>query len=486
MKKILPVIVIILVAIISFSAGFGKNKTIEPNIYYKVYLKEEYIGTVKSKEELVNYIDTMGVTIKEKYGVSKVLVPSSINIQKILTYEENTMSVEEIYNIINEKEEFTIKGYEYKIVNGEDIKTIYVLNPEIFNDAVEKVMMTFIGEKEYLSYKEDTQDEILTTGTRLDNVYVDGNITFKYISIPVNQKIYSDAEELSNYFLYSDKKVQSTYTVKEGDTISSISFKNEISEEEFLLSNPKFSNSDNLLYAGQLVSIVELNPQIKIVVEKYVVSDLVKTYTVLEEYNSNKFKGDNEIKQKGENGMERVTQNIKIINGVMVDARNVSKVELRPAVSEIVEKGDKIIPNVGSLYSWLWPTDSGYRISSLFGWRTDPVYGGRAFHGGLDITGLGYGANIYASNNGTIYIIKSSMGPNGFGNYIVINHNNGYYTLYAHMQKFASNVKSGMTVTRGQIIGYIGSTGKSTGPHLHFEVHKGSYGDRINPYNVLR
>jgi len=484
MKKTLSIILILLITILSFSLGFVKSSAIEPNTYYKIYLKDEYIGLIKSDDELNDYINKMGQEIKNKYNITQVLAPSDINIKKVLTYDQETMTVEEIYSILNEKSKFTIMGYEYKIVDNEDIKTVYVLNQKIFTDSIEEAMKTIVGEEEYNLYKSNEQAEILTTGTKTEDIYIEGDISFKYLPINVDKKIYNDVNELSNYFLYGEEKKQSTYTVKEGDTIQSISLENKITEEEFLLSNPKFSNSNNLLYPGQLVSIVELNPQIKIVSEQYIVNDLVKSYTVLETYDSNKLKGDNEVIQEGEDGLERVTQNVKTINGVVVDARNVSKVELRPAVNEIVVKGDKIIPNVGSLYSWLWPTDSGYRITSRYGWRTDPVFGGRSFHYGLDISGLGYGANIYASNNGTVHNIDYS--PTGFGNYVVINHNNGYYTLYAHMQKVAPKLKKGDTVSRGQIIGFIGSTGKSTGPHVHFEVHKGVYGNRINPYTVVK
>lgn len=484
MKKTLSIIFILLITILSFSVGFVKSSAIEPNIYYKIYLKDEYIGLIKSEDELNNYINKMGQEIKNKYNITQVLAPSDINIKKVLTYDQETMTVEEIYGILNEKSKFTIMGYEYKIVDNEDVKTVYVLNQKIFTDSIEEAMKTIVGEEEYNLYKSNEPSEIITTGTKTEDIYIEGDISFKYLPINVDKKIYNDVNELSNYFLYGEEKKQSTYTVKEGDTIQSISLENKITEEEFLLSNPKFSNSNNLLYPGQLVSIIELNPQIKIVSEQYIVNDLVKSYTVLETYDSNKLKGDNEVIQEGEDGLERVTQNVKTINGVVVDARNVSKVELRPAVNEIVIKGDKIIPNVGSLYSWLWPTDSGYRITSRYGWRTDPVFGGRSFHYGIDISGLGYGANIYASNNGTVHNIDYS--PTGFGNYVVINHNNGYYTLYAHMQKVAPKLKKGDTVSRGQIIGFIGSTGKSTGPHVHFEVHKGVYGNRINPYTVVK
>jgi len=484
LKKIYAVIIVIITVIISILLGFNVSKKFSPNTYYKIYLKDEYLGTISSLDDLYEYIDSKEIDAKNKYNIDKVYVPEDFKYQKVVTYNNDIIGVENMYEILKEKSSFTISAYEYKIKLDEDILTINVMDKDIFKDGVEKTINIFVGEEAYTEYKNDTQKEIETTGIKYNNIYVEGEITYKLKNISLSKTIYTNSDDLASFFLYSEDKEQKTYIVKSGDTISSISYENEISEEEFLMSNPKFSNSYNLLYPGQEVSITKLNPQIKVVVEEYAISDMEKKYIVEERHDENKYKGDNEVIQKGENGLERVAQNITIVNGVTIDAINVSKVELKPAVNEIVIKGDKIIPNVGSLYSWLWPTDSGYRISSRFGWRIDPVYGGRAHHNGLDIAGLGYGGNIYASNNGTIEKIRSESW--GLGNYVVINHNNGYYTVYGHMQRFADNLQEGQTVARGQVIGYIGSTGKSTGAHLHFEVHKGCYNCRIDPLSVLR
>ena len=484
MKKGVAAFIIVLVAIISIVLGFNVSKNFSPNTYYKIYLSDKYLGTIESINDLYTYIDANNSEIKEQYGVKNVSVPEEFKYQKVVTYNNNLTSIDEMYNLLKSQSSFTIPVYEYKITDDGKVLIINVLEENIFKDGVEKTMATFVGEKEYENYKNDTQEEVETTGVKFNNIYLEGTITYKEKNVSVSKKIFTSADELASYLLYSEKKDEKTYTVKSGDTISTISYANEISEEEFLMSNPKFSNTNNLLYPGQVVSIVKLNPQVKIVVEEYSVTDMPKKYIVEERHDETKFKGDNTVIQKGENGLERVAQNITIVNGVIVDAINVSKYELKPSINEIVIKGDKIIPNVGSLYSWLWPTDSGYRISSRFGYRTDPVYGGRKHHDGIDIAGLGYGAKIYATNNGTI--ARMEYNPGGYGNYIIINHNNGYYSLYGHMQKFAAGIQVGQTVARGQIIGYIGSTGKSTGAHLHFEVHKGCLFCRIDPFSVVR
>ena len=122
----------------------------------------------------------------------------------------------------------------------------------------------------------------------------------------------------------------------------------------------------------------------------------------------------------------------------------------------------------------VWPSYCTY-ITSRQGPRTHPVMGEYKNHGGTDI-GASYGSAIYAADSGTV--VRSSDGWNGgWGNYVMIDHGNGMQTLYAHMSSRAVSV--GQTVSRGQTIGYVGSTGMSTGPHLHFEMYVN--GSRIDP-----
>jgi murein DD-endopeptidase MepM/ murein hydrolase activator NlpD len=114
------------------------------------------------------------------------------------------------------------------------------------------------------------------------------------------------------------------------------------------------------------------------------------------------------------------------------------------------------------------------RIASGFGYRIDPVYKTTKFHAGLDFAAP-QGTPIYATANGTV--ITAGNTGNGYGNHVVINHGYGYETLYGHM--FRVKVRSGQKVKRGEIIGWVGSTGKSTGPHCHYEVHRN--GDPVDP-----
>jgi murein DD-endopeptidase MepM/ murein hydrolase activator NlpD len=114
------------------------------------------------------------------------------------------------------------------------------------------------------------------------------------------------------------------------------------------------------------------------------------------------------------------------------------------------------------------------RIGSYFGVRTDPFYKVKKFHYGVDFS-ASIGTEIYATGNGKVIEVDNSM--RGYGRTIVIDHGYSYQTQYSHLSRFA--VQPGQEVKRGQVIGYVGNTGKSSAPHLHYEVRKN--GVPVNP-----
>ena len=124
-----------------------------------------------------------------------------------------------------------------------------------------------------------------------------------------------------------------------------------------------------------------------------------------------------------------------------------------------------------------WPV-SGGEISSFFGLRADPFGGGSDYHPGIDIA-VDYGTPIKASSTGTV---EEAQWNGGYGRFVSIDHGNGITTCYGHMSAIA--VQPGQTVRRGDVIGYAGSSGYSTGPHVHFEVRQN--GSPVNPLNFAR
>lgn len=139
--------------------------------------------------------------------------------------------------------------------------------------------------------------------------------------------------------------------------------------------------------------------------------------------------------------------------------------------------GGRINPTTGFQFPIQY---SGAYLSSGFGYRSASI-SGNAFHGGIDIAGGNiYGQPVYASRAGTV-IIAEHYSNSGYGHYVMIDHGDGYQTLYGHCSSVVVNV--GQYVNQGQLIAYVGSTGNSTGPHLHFEVRYN--GEKLNPLNYV-
>ncbi len=567
MKNIGKYFIVILLSLIVFLVGFDYKQNKQPNVLYRVYLDNELLGVIESKEELDEYINNQANIIRDnlrkytlridaidtfsKYNsvvalqnysnsdkvnylitnkdslkisesdiedlkfyqkeklyniselelkemrdyvvknqiyshVEEVYKPNGIEIEKIYTYEEDTLEVAEVYKRIMSKKSGSIAGYKFTIKSeNEEIDDIvvYTLNTEIFSKAIEEIITIFVDEVDYQNYKEDTQKDITSTGTLIENIYIEEDITYKAQNVSVDEKIYTTSTDLSAYLLYGDTYTEKTVKVKAGDSIESLSFENQISVQEFLIFNEQYTSRDNLLVPNTDVLISNVDPKIQVVVEYYEVVDKDTDFTIQEQYDENLTQGSVVVTQQGKNGLERVSQNVKSINGEIKYVDPAGKEVIKGAIPQIISIGTKYIPNVGSTASWGWPTDSGYTFSSYYGYRL-AVFGEGNFHSGIDIAGTGYGSNVYAANNGVIETMKYTY---SYGNYIIINHNNGYYTVYAHMSGFAPGLSVGSTVSRGQVVGYIGSSGWATGPHLHYEIRTCErYACITNPLNYYR
>lgn len=141
-------------------------------------------------------------------------------------------------------------------------------------------------------------------------------------------------------------------------------------------------------------------------------------------------------------------------------------------------------PVVDPSGGWYWPLPGYYRISSWFGGRYHPITGKWQQHTGTDIPASG-GTPIHCAKEGVVTTVVPESAGSSYGNYCIVYHGNGYATLYAHMQSTPS-VSVGQTVSAGQVLGYVGSTGRSTGNHLHFELRiNGNRADALDLYPSL-
>lgn len=465
-----------------YMTGFT-NISKTPQTVYRVYLKGKSLGIIESKESFENFIDKKQEEIKKKYNVDKVYIPADLDIVKEITFDNDLKTNQEIYDIIKDESPFTINGYTIKIKGfdtkdseGKTVKakvnTIYVIHKKTFTSSVKKTVQSFISPEDYNNYANDTQEEIKETGTIIDNIYIKNKITIKKDKIPVDKTIYQTEEDLSKYLLFGTTEPQATYMIQDGDTISDVAFNNKISVEEFLIANPDLQDENSLLSPGQIVTLGILKPQISIVEEDHVVKDEEQNYTTKTEEDPNQYNNYTEVKQAGIKGLNRVTQKIQKINGETVSLVSLSQEVLKEPVEEIVIKGTKQPASgwsggYGDLIitkgMFGWPATCS-TVSSGFGWRWGTL------HDGTDIAGCGYGSNIFAAESGEVVTVGYKYDN---GQYITIRHDNGYYTMYAHLCSGCTYVKQGDRVQRGQPIGGMGQTGFATGVHLHYAIWTG-------------
>lgn len=494
-EKLLAITITALVSILVFFAGSNKSVESAPVVLYQVYLNSEKIGLIEDEDEFLELIDKEQTEIKEKYGVDKVYPPNGLEIKKIYTYNEKIDSVDNVYNKIKHVEPFTINGYSitinYKETTQNETETIkrepvtlYVLKKEDFETAMLNTIAAFIGEDTLNRYKTDTQLEVTETGTTIENIYWDEDISIKQSYLSTEEYIFTNVEDLSKYLLFGTLEQQKTYVVQSGDDIAQVAFNNNLSPEEFLIANPTFTSTNVLLTAGQQVNIGLINPLVTIVHEAEVIEDVTEPFKTVYQEDDTKYVGDNTTIQDGEDGLTRVTEKILYKNGEIQTLIITSKSEISPSVDKIVSKGTKkySYSNGNYTYSnstgnedWSWPTVTPYVITSRYGYRWGSL------HAGLDISGCGHGSPIYAVQSGYVYQVETNKNKSS-GLAVYIDHGNGYYTIYMHMSKIL--VSEGTMVTREQQVGLMGNTGYSTGTHLHLGVYMGKPyhgGTPVNP-----
>ena len=464
---------------------------------YRVYLNGESLGIIDNKEKLEQYINNEQNSIKRKYNVENVYIPNGLKIEKETTYSEKLSSIEDIYNKISKEEDFTINGYVITISDQVETKDendnkqtqkikeyIYVLDKNIVPGAINSVVESFVDEKEYQDYLSETKKDPTAIGTIIENVYIKEQISIKQDKIPANEKIYQTEQELAKYLLFGTNEKNKTYKVKSGDNVSTIAYNNEMSTTELLIANQDIQDENSLLYAGQEVVISYINPVITIVEETHSVKKESVRYKTIEQEDSSMYEGTTKVTQEGQTGQSKVTRKIETQNGKITQALIVNTEVLKEPVNKIVKVGTK---KAEAYYSgpvnvsgdWGWPTVSNYTITTYFGYqlRSDIGETTSRWHDGMDIAGLGCGTPIYAANGG---VVTKAEWYSGYGNTVIIDHQNGVTTLYGHLN--AIYVSYGQTVTKGQRIAAMGNTGYSFGCHLHFEARVN--GSLVNPLSL--
>ena len=265
-----------------------------------------------------------------------------------------------------------------------------------------------------------------------------------------------------------DKIVQ--HTVKKGESLWTIARNNDMKVSELEEINP--SLKEKYLQIGQTLNLKKIEPLVTVVSTLTMTMEEKIPCKVVYEKDSSLLKGQQKVKKPGSNGTREVTYRISKANNQETEKQTLQEKVLQEPETKVILKGAQVMvasrdSGDGTLG---WPIRG--KITSPYG-----VKRGRSIHTGLDIDGV-TGQSVFAAEAGTV--IRAAWYGN-YGKCIDINHGNGMVTRYAHLS--ALNVRVGQSVARGDLVGKVGSTGKSTGSHLHFEVIKN--GKFVSPRRYL-
>ncbi|MBQ8901831.1 MAG: M23 family metallopeptidase [Bacilli bacterium] len=501
--KIITGIFCAIIICIYFIAGSYKYVDSNINKIYKVYLDGEIIGAIDDKEALYNLIDEKQQSIKDKYNVENVYPPNSLEVIETYSYNTKTTDLNTIYNKIEELQDFTIHGYEVKMSATKDHEAfnIYVLDREVFTEAIEDFILAFIDEQSYENYINGTQGNIEDVGIIYKEMGFVEDISIREKYISTNDKIYETSNELAQDLLFGFNYKEQSYTVKVGDTIESVAETFELNPQEILIANSRYSSKDSLLTIGDKLMIAYVIPEISFTYEVNEMKEVEYDFDKEIVRDNTKPSSYSEITTPGVKGLARVTSGYTVVNGKLSsDVKNIAYEEIRKTVNQVTTKGKKVVVSWGwevfedTGTGWTWPTIDRYVVTSAFGYRE---LGGGKKHNGIDISGTPWGSNIYAANEGTVVYTYSGCPNNGsypnscgggYGNQVVIDHGNNVFTIYAHMMRDIP-VRVGQYVSKKQVIGHMGNSGQSTGTHLHFGVSIGnprSGGTFYNPRDLYR
>lgn len=299
-------------------------------------------------------------------------------------------------------------------------------------------------------------------------------------SIGFSEKIeiaeaYVPTDELVDYEvafdrLFNEQEVQQIYKVQSGDTLSGISVKVGLPMADIIALNSNIESEHSVINIDQEIIITVPEPEVAVVWTE--VAKLEEAYNKPTEYiyNDNWFTNQQVTHQQPSAGYHEAVLSISHSNNTVVSKDTVYEEVLIEPVGKIVEVGTMIPP------TYIKPLAGGM-LSSRFGYRKSPGGRGSTNHKGVDWA-TPRGTPIYASCGGSVV---SAGWSGGYGYCVYLTHPDGKQTRYAHLSSCA--VSKGQSVSQGQIIGYSGNTGNSTGPHLHFEIIVN--GVQVDPFNYL-
>lgn len=275
-------------------------------------------------------------------------------------------------------------------------------------------------------------------------------------------------EEMVDLLCTSGEK-ETLHKIVAGDTLHSIARQYDVEEDQLLADNKGIN--EKKLDVGRTIVVRQQAPVLTYEVVEKMTYDKTIEHEVEEQKSDDIYEGITETKQAGSDGVSEITARVTLQNGKKVKEDNLSTTVKSEPVTEVVLVGTKERPPTVGSGKYIWPLKDGFTRSSGFGARWGRL------HKGIDLA-VSVGTTVYAADGGTVTEAQYS---GSYGNVVVIDHQNGQETRYAHNSKLL--VKKGDKVYQGQAIAKSGNTGRSTGPHLHFEIRIN--GEPRNPLNYL-
>ncbi|WP_442597209.1 peptidoglycan DD-metalloendopeptidase family protein [Neobacillus sp. D3-1R] len=435
-------------------------------VYY-VYLNNEYIGTISDKDVVKEVVEEKSEQFKEMYKEYDLSLESQLSYIPEQVFRSNADN-ELVKDTL--QDELKPKVDSAAVTFGD--ASVYLENEQMAQEVIDGLKLKYVTEEQLQEL--ELRKKVPSTSlpalkeneTRILDVYFSENVSIQKEKVSPN-KIFTVAEALK--YIQKGTLEEKKYIVQDGDVLGSIASDHQLKLKQLLDLNPGMTE-DSMIKIGQELNVMVPEPLVRVMVDKEVFLKEEIPYPKKVEENDNMFKGDTKVKQEGQTGLRAVTYRISQQSGHTVKKQAIQEKVLSEPVAYIVMKGTKVIPSRGD-GSFVWPTVGGY-ISSNMGYRWSKM------HKGIDIARPS-NRTIKAADNG---VVVFAGWDGGYGNKIIVDHQNGYRTVYAHLSSIGVNV--GQTVPKGSQIGVMGSTGDSTGTHLHFEVYKN--GALVNPLNYIR
>ncbi len=464
-KLKIAAVLALLVSTVTFNLGFANETDKEEfSKIYHVYVANTYVGSVSDEATVAQIVKQKEIEASKQYKNMELDAGSDITIvpEQVFTVDTNeAQAVKDLQQAI------TVQAKAYSLQVGETAVATLKAKEDI-EAVIDGLKLQYVTQNQLQELKNDT-DSSLPALQKNETRIVDIELSEEIVT---EEALVDPAEvtsvEQAVQVLQTGAEQKETYAVKSGDVLGTIARAHNLTTAQLLELNPALT-ATSVLQIGQELNVTVEKPflSVKAVYEKKKVETI--DFAKIVEEDPTMLKGEKVVKQEGTFGKKEVTYLITEENGVRTERVQTAENVLVEPENRIVIVGTKVIPSVGT-GTFAWPAEGGH-ISSQMGHRW-----GR-YHYGIDIARPS-GYTIKASDNG---VVKTAGRHSTYGNHIVIDHNNGYETLYAHLSEIGVSV--GQVIEQGAAIGVMGSTGRSTGTHLHFEVHKN--GSEVNPLAYL-